>query len=74
MNKLPSHHSFACDCYFDIDGKAHPDSRCVALDAQVRDLKARLRVVRLEWSYRGKMRRAVMNAATDLRVKNWRKP
>jgi len=81
VSKLPSHHSFTCDCYYDIDDKPHSDPQCVALDAEVNDLKARLRELRRLRGFgdggeytRAKAFGKAVSRITDLRRKNWRKP
>lgn len=81
MNRrLPKRHVWACDC----QGWSR-DERCEALDAEVKDLKVRLKAARLalDWADcehgAGYCEVPTCNVcrgyrATDLRVKNWRKP
>lgn len=68
--RLPKRHVWACDC----QGWSR-DERCEALDAEVKDLKVRLKAARVACGYTMKPSDVELGArATDLRVKKWRKP
>lgn len=44
---MPKRHVISCECYYNEYHKPVPDPSCLALDAEVKDLKAQLRAARV---------------------------